>query len=435
MAYANLSTYDEVLKRFYLPAIREQLNHDTILADILETNEEDVSGKEATINMHYGRTTGTGARADGGDLPDANYQKHKTCTVPMKYNYGRVSFTGPTIAATRDEKGSYAKAVDNEITGCVRDFMVENNRQMWGSGYGVLARWRSTGSGTSYTVQKSYRSNSVGSDGFGSTFGAKYIKPDGNNAAVPVVITASSSVMTVLTVDATDIAVSAVVDTVAAYDTVTVTDPGVTEAAGTFYVRPASLVTCNASTAAGAQRLEMMGIRGIVTDEDLDEIVCFDGTNTGFTVNDPLQGLAVATYTWFKSHTDEHTAGTRYAGQRSLTFKMMDRMFDKVEESAGKDYGPDIILTTRALRREYKELCIADRRYVNTMTLDGGWKALEFNGIPLTVDNDAIDGEIYFLTTKDIQVYRMSDYDWMQAELGTSRRNSQGVICDLDYDL
>ena len=135
----------------------------------------------------------------------------------------------------------------------------------------------------------------------------------------------------------------------------------------------------------------------------------------------------------------------------------MDKMFDKVEENAGKDYGPDLILTTRAIRREYKELLDTDRRHVNTMTLDGGWKALEFNGIPLTVDDDAIDGEMYFLTTKDIQIYRMSDYDWMSkdgavlarisgvdayeavlfryAEMGLSRRNSQGVLCDLSYEL
>jgi len=57
---AILSTYDEVLKTFYLPAIQEQLNHETFLADRIEVNEEDVSGKNATIEMHYGRSTGTG---------------------------------------------------------------------------------------------------------------------------------------------------------------------------------------------------------------------------------------------------------------------------------------------------------------------------------------------------------------------------------------
>ena len=454
MAYANLTTYSEVLKTFYLPAIREQLNQSTILADLIDTNETDVSGKNATINMHYGRTTGTGARADGGAIPTANYQKHQTATVPMKYNYGRISVTGPTMKATRDERGAYARALDNEITGVVTDLMKEVNRQLWGAGYGTLCRWLS-GSATTIVVQKAYRGNVANEDCFGSTFGAKYIKPNGNNSAViHIVATSSGGAVVTTTLATADMAVSAVTEGTVS-DSCTCTDPG-TPAVGTFMIRPASSVSLTASLAAGAGRYEMMGLRGIVTNEDLDDIVWQDGTNTGLSVNDPLQGLAVGTYTWFVSVVDTHASG-RYAGQRALDLKTMQKMFDKVEENAGKDYGPDLILTTRAIRREYVELIETDRRHVNVMTLDGGWKAVEFSGIPLTVDDDAIDGEMYFLSTKDLQIYRMSDYDWMStdgavlsrisgydayeavlfryAEMGTSRRNSHGVYCDISYEL
>jgi len=450
---AILSNYDEALKTYFLPAIQEQLNHDTILADKIDVNEEDVFGKEAKIEMHYGRNIGTGARADAAALPTAGYQKFKQATVPMKYNYGVITITGPTIAATRDQRGAWARAVEQEVTGCVKDFQKEVNRQLWGCGYGTLARWRSTASGTSYTLQKKYRGNSAGGDGFGSTFGAKYLKVNGNNSAVPVVV-ASLSGSGVFTVDTTNIAVSAV-STSTDYDTITCTDPSVTEAAGTFYVRPGSLRSATTSTAAGYPRLEMMGLRGIVTDEDLDEIAANDGSNSGLAVNDPLQGLDVSTYSWFVANVDKHASG-RYAGQRALTLDLMQKMFDKVEDEAGVGYGPDMIITTRAIRREYLALCQADRRSVNTMKLDGGWTALDYNGIPLMVDSDAIDGEMYFLTLKDLQIYRMSDYEWMSdangailrvisgydayeatlyryAELGCKRRNSQGVICDLAY--
>ena len=266
----------------------------------------------------------------------------------------------------------------------------------------------------------------------------------------------SSSAFTVLTIDATDIAVSAITVGTTGFDTITVTDPSVAEAAGTYYARLASVVTLAAASTAGAARLEMMGLRGIVTDTDLDDIALFDGTNTGLDTADGLQGLAVGTYSWWKSIVSKHAAG-RYAGQRALTLKLMDTMYDKVEEKAGKDYGPNLIITTRALRREYLDLTRADRRYINTMTLDGGWKALDYNGVPLVVDNDAIDGEIYFLTTKDLAIYRMADYDWMTkdgsvlsrisgydayeavlfryAEMGCKRRNAQGVLADLSYDL
>jgi len=62
---ANLSNYDEALKVFYLPAIQDQLNRGTILADLIDTNEEDVSGKSATIECHYGRSSGVGVRPWG----------------------------------------------------------------------------------------------------------------------------------------------------------------------------------------------------------------------------------------------------------------------------------------------------------------------------------------------------------------------------------
>lgn len=447
----NLSNYDEVLKTYYLDGIQEYLNHSTILKDLIEVNEKDISGKNATIECHYGRSTGTGARGDGAQLPDANYQKFKTCTVPMQYIYGRIEVTGPTIAATREAKGAYGKALDLEVRGIVNDLGKECNRMDWGAGYGTLARWRSTAGATSYTLQKLYRANTAGGDGFGSTFGGKYLENRGD--AVPVVLSSMSSASAATyTVDTTDIDVSALTKGTT-FDTVTVTDPGVVEAAGTFYVRPASL---GAATTNGGQRLESMGIRGLVTDTDLDAITINDGTDTGLaTANlDALQGLDVATYPWFKSIVDSHGSG-RYAGQRALTLTLMQTMFDLVEEAAGKDYGPSLMLTTRALRREYLELVRADKRYVNTLELDGGWTALDYNGVPFTTDNDAIDGEIYFLTLGDIQCYRMSDYDWMQKdgailsrisgfdtyeavlfryhEMGIKNRKTQGVLTDLNY--
>jgi len=450
----TLSAYDEVLKAFYLPAIQEQLNHDTILADMIDTNEEDISGKSATIEMHYGRTRGTGARADAEALPQADGQKFKTATVPMKYNYGRITVSGPTIAATRDERGAYARALDAEITGVVTDLKKEINRQLWGCGYGIISRWRTGDGSGNVTIQKRYSSNDVEPSAFGSTFGAKYFK-EGRISGVPVVLSGMSGSSGTFTVDATDIySASATITEGSVYDTlVSTTNPAVSEAVGTFYVRPASL---GAHAASGGHRKEMMGIRGLITNTDLDEIACLDGTDTGTTkYNDPLQGLAVATYDWFKAIVDSHSGG-RYTAQRALTFTLMQKMFDKVEEAAGKDYGPNLILTTRAIRREYLELCQADRRYVNTMELDGGWTAIDYNGVPLTVDNDAIDGEIYFLTTKEMNIYRMADYNWMQkdgavlsritnydayeavlyryAELGITRRNAQGVLTDIDYE-
>lgn len=450
-----LDNYDEILKIFYLPAIQEQLNQDNILSDLIDTNERDISGKDAKIQCHYGRTKGLGARADGASLPEGDHQKFKLATVPMKYNYGRVVFSGPTIAATRDESGAYARVVDTEITGIVQDMQKEINRQLWGCGYSVLGRWIS-GDTTSVLVQKKYRTNSAGGDGFGSTFGAKYLEEISTGVWNNPTVDSGITEMTVSTVELCDgtFAISESAD----YDTVTVVSTGAPEA-GTYIVRKGASRTMTASTAAAFARLEMMGLRGIVTNTDLDEIAVFNASWTGYksgTANDPFQGLAVSANGWWKANVDTHASG-RYQGQRALNLTLFQKMFDKVEKKAGKGYGPDLILTTAAIRREYIELMLADRRQVNEMKIEGGWSGISYNGVLFYVDSgDAIDGEIYFLTTRDLQIYRMSDYDWMSkdgavlsrvsgydayeavlfryAEFGCLRRNTQGVICDLAYD-
>jgi len=453
VAYATLSTYDEVLKLFYTEGIQDQLNNDTVLASFLERNERDISGKDAKIQCHYGRNAGVGSRADAGALPTSTYQLYKMATVPMKYHYGTVKFTGPTIAATRDNRGAYTQVMDTEIRGLVNDVKKEQNRQMWGCGYGVLGRWL-TGAAASQTCQKAYRSNAACGDGFGSTFGAKYMT-EGRTVSMAVVASASSSAFKKLTIDADALTVAITKGSVS--DTIVLSaNPTVTELAGTYYCRPASIVTITSASAAGAARLEMMGLRGIVTaDETLDDLTLFNaGTDVGCFDDDDLQGLAHGTYAMWNAQVRTHASG-RYAGQRALEFNHMQQVFDDVEEAAGVSVGPNLILTTRAIRREYLELCRAERRTVNTMQLDGGWTGLDYNGVPLVVDNDAIDGEIYFLTTADIQVYQMADWNWMQkdgailhrtsgydiyeaalfkyAEMGCTHRNTQGVLCDINY--
>jgi len=445
MATATLSTYDEVLKTFYLPGIQDALNHDTILADLIEVNETDVSGKNATIETHYGRSTGTKWTTDGGTLPTATYQKYKTCTVPMKYGYGQIQFSGPTLRATKDEKGAYIRVMDSEIRGIVDDYKKEVNRQYFGTGYGIIGRWRGGTSGTSYTIQKKYTGNSAGGDNWGSTFGAKYMIERGDVSAVDLTST------TTYVVDASNLAVTAVTKG-ATYDTITCTDPSSSETTGSFYIRPEGL---GAHAASGAHRVEMMGLGGIIGDDDLDNIACGATYGVGLSsYNDPLQGLDIATYPWFVAVTDFHASG-RFAGQRALDLNLMQTMFDMVEERAGKDYGPSLLMTTRAVRREYIELCKADGMKIITMELDGGWTAVDYNGVPMVVDNDALDGEIQFITMKDLQLYRMSDYSWMDqdgavlsrvtgydayeatfyryAELGCKNRRTQGVLGSLSY--
>lgn len=455
---AILSNYTYVLKTFYLPAIREQINNATVLMRRLKRNQEAVSGKNATIAVHYGRNLGTRALGDGGVLPDAGNQSVIETIVPTKYNYGRITVSGPTIAATRDAKGAYAKALDYEMKGLVKDFSKDCNRQFWGSGYGILGRWQA-GTGTSQTVQKAYQP-SAGGAGFGSTFGSKYLMPEGATGLNCVIVgyTANTSIL----IDGTDLQPSAVTIN-STNDVVTVTDPSISEAAGDFYIKGTDATNCVLSGTTDVTRREMMGLWGINNELDPSDVFTDNGVvaaSSGITTQGSLQSLAVASYSWWKANVLAHASG-RYQGQRALTTDLMQQAVDKTEAQLADDMGgalsPTIILTTRAIRREYVDLLVADKRFIDWKTMDGGYKVVEFNGIPMAVDNDAIDGEMHFLYEPALQIYQMSDQEWMErdgsvlnrianydayeatlfwyAELGCSRRNVQTLLADLDYTL
>jgi len=377
----------------------------------------------------------------------------------MKYNYGRITVSGPTIAATRDAKGAYAKAIDYEMKGLVIDVSKDLNRQLWGSGQGILARWQSTTDSNTYVLQKSYLP-AAGGAGFGSTFGSKYLMPNGQTGmeAVPVVYTAN----TAIAVDTTSIAPSAV-STADTADTITTTDPGVTEASGTVYVKGNSsraVLTSGDSDTETAPR-EMMGLWGVVNNISPCRAFTTNGVvaaSSGLTGMNGLQSLAESSYSWWQANVFSHASG-RYQGQRALTTDMMQEAVDSVEEELADDMGgamsPTIILTTRAIRRQYVDLLVADKRFIDWKVMDGGYKVVEFNGIPIAVDNDALAGDMYFLYEPALQIYQMSDLEWMEkdgnvlnrvsgydayeatlfwySELGCSRRNVHAVLTDIQY--
>ena len=153
----TLSGMQNALKRYYIGPIRDQLNNKTVLLSRLQRDEDSVSGVvgdtlTAYVPMLYRRNQAIGARADGGVLPAAKYRRHLQATIALKYNYGRIEITGPTIAGSRSSKGAFVKAVENEIKGMVTGMKVDINRQCFGDGTGWMARVNGTSTGTTVTV-------------------------------------------------------------------------------------------------------------------------------------------------------------------------------------------------------------------------------------------------------------------------------------------
>ena len=396
MAGSTLSTFDAILKTQYLGPIREQLNSSSVLYSRLEKNEDSVVGKNFTIPLHYGRNEGVGARAEGGTLPSAGNQAYKECIVPMRYQYGRIQITGPTIKAARSNEGAFLRAVDSEMRGLERDMKSSMNRQAFGDGTGALAVCASASSATSITVD--------------STAKLRVGMP------VDILVTATGATTA-----------GVVGDTVASITSSTVFT--LTTGVATY----GSIGNTYSVYVAGSRGKEMMGLSGIVS-------------NTA-----TLQSLDVANYPWWKA-TVLANGGTN----RAISDTLLQTAIDTLE--ANSSGMCTAMYTSFGVRRAYQALLTATKQLVNTQKLQGGYEAINYLGgshgvIPMIADKDAPANKIFIVDEDELAIYRLADFDWMQEdgsvlsrvsgvdayeavlyvyqELGTSMRNAHVLLSDI----
>lgn len=100
----------------------------------------------------------------------------------------------------------------------------------------------------------------------------------------------------------------------------------------------------------------------------------------------------------------------------TLTEAEMQLAIDAVEERSGGKI--NFIMCSWGVRRALIDLLKADRSVVQTIDLEGGYKALSFNGIPVVVDRFCPKGRMYFLNTDDFVMHQLCDWEWLEDEDG-----------------
>lgn len=115
-----------------------------------------------------------------------------------------------------------------------------------------------------------------------------------------------------------------------------------------------------------------------------------------------LYGIDTVDYPYFKPELVEDTA---------LTCDIMQSTIDLVEEKSGTLV--DFIITSYDMRRKYLSHLRDTRTNVDYLNLDGGFKALSYNGIPVFADKFAEANTMYFLNSKDYLLAQLGDWDWV----------------------
>jgi len=400
----TLATADSALKEDYQPVVREQINNAILLLQQVEKNTRDIEGRRAVLSLHVARSSGVGARAEGGSLPVAASQGYAEERVPMKFNYGRIQLSGPVIRAMKSDRGSFVRAVQSETAGLTNDLKRDVNRQLFGGVSGVngaIALCTTTSGSTTInlattTTVVQLRQLEVG------------MVVDIGTAANPT-LEAAARTITAVSV---------------ANKTITISGAAVTTA-GTDYV-----------FRSGSAGNEVTGLSSIIA-----------SSGTLFNV-DPN------TYPMWVSTVDSNS-GTNRSVSENLFAKNMHNTFI----AGGVDI--DLWLTSDGVFRAYSNLLTSLKRFPQTLDLKGGFKGLDMSaggygggvGVALAWDRDCQANTAYGLSTPHLFEYQMSDWEWMQEdgavlsrvpgfdlyeanlfkyhELTTDKRNAHCKIADL----
>lgn len=148
----------------------------------------------------------------------------------------------------------------------------------------------------------------------------------------------------------------------------------------------------------------------------------YDSELTGLgkimTVDSSIYGIDRSTNKWLNPYV-KNLGG-------ELTFLGMQDVMDRIETRSGNKI--DFLMASYGVRRAFIYLFEYGQRTVNTLDLEGGHKALDFNGTALIADKYQAAGTMDFLSTKNFMLNRLDDWDWLDKNGNILSRVSGSAI-------
>ena len=443
----TVAEIDKILKLDYQGPIREQLINKNILLSILKKDYSRGSfqGLKSVIPVHTGRNIGRGWRAEDAIIPFPGKQSHDQMSFHMAYLYGRIGITGQSIAQSRNDKGSFARALDLELKGLVTDMAITMQKAVWsdasgrlsdlrGAGTthaGTLAGYKKADANVNNTNQNFFQVNSdrwleVGQpvfiatrSGVASATGSKqnFLTATDGTCRIKAIFAQDGAAVAGTHDEGLETAAPS--STVFAREGYTVelenytpstgitlgtpvvrnhTDTDIRTCAHQYSLyahgsRGAPTTVTSAGTAgvpvaattastAWTKPQEIWGLHALVSDENPS---AWTDADSGLRQAEGLVGEKDRTdvnNSWFKTNTIDASGAS------------IDQHFDKFQEAYDVseiegDFTPGAALTSYRIRRAMAALLIPERRFGSEKELAAGWTGLQFNNSVILCDKDA----------------------------------------------
>lgn len=363
MATQNLTTADAILKDLYVGPVVEQLNYKSYLIDQIERQSEftvDHHGRKAIVPVHKSRNRGRGSRADGGVLPNAGIQSWDDAIIPITRHYQGIELTDASIKATQSNSGAFVELLDAEVKGATKDMKKDVNRQIFGTGDGLLA----TLSTLVTTATNSFTVDSIQYLHIGDPVDIR-LKSDGTAVTGG---TATNNSITALNASTKTVTLAS-----------TITSGSVTVANYGVYL-------------AGNRGLEMEGLQSIVST-----------SRTLHSINSATAGNEY----WNAQVRSVGTTATVPATAGETSFELIS---DDVGQTGQGE--TEVFLTTRGIRRRLADTFQSTKRFTNkeAVQIHGGYSAIMVASgageVPVVIDDDCPKGNVFAIDKSGLRWFQ-----------------------------
>ena len=129
-----------------------------------------------------------------------------------------------------------------------------------------------------------------------------------------------------------------------------------------------------------------------------------------------IYGVSKTTYPWLKPYISSPEQAQEISDQ------VIQEAIDELEFN--HDSQINFISTSAKVRRAYQKYLSACKRNIDVMTLEGGYKTITHNGIPVVADRFVDDDKMYLLNTNDFTLHELCDWKWLEGEDGRILRQN-----------
>ena len=351
----TISSAENALKTLYLGVVSEQLNTKVNpLLAKIRQSTADVWGKEVRKLVPYGANGGIGAGTEDGNLPSAAGNNYQQFCLTLKNLYGTIEISDKAIRASQNNSGAFVNLLNAEMEGLIKASKFNFGRMLFGDGTGKLA---------------------TALDALGNTITLDTVANVMEGMVVDFMQPVSNSYQAV---------------------------------SGATGRRILSVDRQNKTVLIGGTSLPNINNGFIITVQGSfgKEIT---GLGAIFSDSQSLYGISREDNLWLKPKSVEAEDGY-------LNDFTIQKVIDELEDVAGST--ANFIVCNSGVRRAYQEYLTERRCNIDTLNLEGGYKAISFGGIPIVADRFCPSGNMYILNTDEFVLHQLCDWRWLEGDDG-----------------